>query len=88
MPVKMSKEDIERAWAERADTIEFRYRKAFPNAPLPQMYWQRGLDGPQLESLMERAIAAGRPLTPKALREAQGHGMPPPDATDQAGPGL
>jgi hypothetical protein len=81
--MKMSKEDIERAWAERADTIEFRYRKAFPNAPLPQ----RGLDGPQLESLMERAIAAGRPLTPEDLCKAQGIGMPPPGADVLAGRG-
>jgi hypothetical protein len=60
-------------------TLWHRYAAAFPNDPLPMMYWHRGY-GPELDRLMERAIAAGRPLTPEALCEAQGIGMPPPGA--------
>lgn len=81
----MSKNDdraraIEAELAELENTLEHRYRLAFPNDPLPMMYWHRGY-GPELDRLMEQAIVAGSPLTPEDLCKAQGHGMPPPDAT-------
>jgi hypothetical protein len=65
--------------AEDAKKLEYRYSAAFPNDPLPLMYWWRDF-GPQLDALMEDAIKRGRALTVEDLCKAQNTEPPPPGA--------
>ena len=67
----MMEEDQERLWN--------RYRRAFPNDPVPMMSWERG-SGAELVALMEQAIRDGRPLTEEAMLKAQGLKPAPPGA--------
>jgi hypothetical protein len=62
----------------RSTMLPVRYAKAFPNDPLPKVYWQSSEE--QLDRLMEAAIKVGRPLTAADLCKAQGLEMPPPGA--------
>ena len=73
-----SLKEIKRELARFDDTVQTRYEAAFPNEPLPHMYWHGELA--DLERLMEQAIEDGLPLTAEDLMRAQGLKMPPPEA--------
>lgn len=60
------------------NSVEYRYSVAFPDNPVPMKHWYG--DVPELRRLMEKAIKAGKPLTPEALLAAQNMGPSPPDA--------
>jgi hypothetical protein len=69
--------EIARALAGFKNRIERRYGRAFPNDPLPQMYWQQGSEA-QLERMMEQAIKDGRPLTAEHLLQPSPPDYPSP----------
>jgi hypothetical protein len=72
-----SLKEIKRELARFDDTVQARYEAAFPNEPLPHMYWHGELA--DLERLMEQAMEDGLPLTAEDLMRAQGSKMPPPE---------
>jgi hypothetical protein len=65
----MTDEEWKRERAKLEDEIWSRYQRVFPKHPVPLLYWNG--PGEKLDALMERAMTAGRPLTPDDLCRAR-----------------